>query len=247
MRHVARCSNAHAMGCCRQFFSSCVHVASSREKYPPWWEAGQTSAMPAAAAPRVLFVHGLESGVHGLKARFLDERFSHFCCVGMPKSSTAKACAEDYDECLQLQREALGAFKPDVIVGSSFGAAICLDLIGQGDWRGPAVLLCHAFRRVKPDARMPRLLSGVPYCLVHGKRDAVVPPEHSRALLEQALRNGKRKGGDELVRLVEADDTHGLKTVCGVRVDAPDSEPLPRELQLDCLVRDVWEVALSLK
>ena len=59
----------------------------------------------------------------------------------MPKSRTAISCAQDYEECLELQREALRSFKPDVIVGSSFGGGLCLDLIGRGDWTGPAVLL----------------------------------------------------------------------------------------------------------
>ena len=72
----------------------------------------------AAAAPRVLFVHGLESGVQGYKARYLAERFSHCCCVAMPKSSSAFRSADDYEECIQLQKQALSSFKPDVLVGS---------------------------------------------------------------------------------------------------------------------------------
>eukprot|EP01052_Picozoa_sp_SAG31_P049416 SAG31_NODE_10811_length_1094_cov_1.407035_1_plen_169_part_00 len=114
----------------------------------------------SAAPPRALFVHGLESGVHGLKARFLAEKFSHSRCVAMPKSHSAKSCVEDYEECLELQREALRSFKPDVIVGSSFGGGLCLDLIGRGDWTGPAVLLCQAFRlarrRFQPTAARQR-------------------------------------------------------------------------------------------
>ena len=91
---------------------------------------------------------------------------------------------------------------------------------------------------------MPQLLPGVPYCLVHGKRDDVVPPEHTKVLWEQAVRrNTEIKGGGELVRLVEPDDTHGLRTVCGLPAKDPESQPLPQALLLDSLVWDLWEAA----
>lgn len=206
-----------------------------------------SAASSMSEGPRVLFVHGLESGVHGLKARFLAERFEHSHIVAMPNSGTAKQSAKDYDECRKLQVDAIESFRPDVIVGSSFGGAICMDLIGRGHWKGPAVILCHAFQLVKPDAPVPKLLPGVPYCLVHGKRDAVVPPEHSRAVVEQAaLRNADIEGGDRLVTLIEPDDTHGLRTVCGLPAKDSKSEPLPPQFLLDCLVQGVWEQSRTL-
>ena len=216
-----------------------------------------SSAAAEPRQPRVLYVHGLESGVHGLKARFLAEKFADSRCVAMPNSPTAKRSAEDYEECLELQREAIDYFCPDVIVGSSFGGGLCLDLIGRGHWEGPAVLLCQAFQLARPKERVPWLLAGVPYCLVHGKRDAVVPPEHSHALKTgAAVYNSHRvEDPESLVRLVEPDDTHGLKTTCGVPANPyqyewrqpgyhgpgeSEAQPLPRELWLDRLVQDLW-------
>ena len=217
-----------------------------------------SSAAAEHRQPRVLYVHGLESGVRGLKARFLAEKFADTRCVAMPNSPTAKRSAEDYEECLELQREAVDSFKPDVIVGSSFGGGLCLDLIGRGHWEGPAVLLCQAFQLARPKERVPWLLPGVPYCLVHGRRDAVVPPEHSHALKTGAVVYNSHRVEDpeSLVRLVEPDDTHGLKTTCGVPADPyqyewrqpgyhgpgeSEAQPLPPELWLDRLVQDLWE------
>jgi hypothetical protein len=191
------------------------------------------------ASIRVLFIHGLESGTHGFKAQYLAE---HFCCrcVAMPKSGSAVRSSGDFEECVGLQERALDEFKPDVVVASSFGAAVCLELVGRGRWGGPCVLLAQAFTLLRPDAPPPRLLPDVPYCLVHGTKDAVVPIEHSRAL--------RATGSPGLVRLVEPDDTHGLRTVLGVRASHAQATPLPDHLQLRALVRDVasaWAAAAA--
>ena len=243
-----------------------AHEAARREE----------AARKAARPPRVLFVHGLESGPHGLKARYLAERFEHSLCVAMPNSATARSSVEDYEECLELQREALAVFKPDVIVGSSFGGALCLDLISRGFWIGPAVLLCPAHRNIMhrilrdpsrefpfrrgsdPHIRLPLLHlrrtfperrlypggstsgdhghpEGGPYVVVHGKRDTVVDIADSRALLAKAQ--------TACASLVEVDDGHGLKTLCGVPTDDPDAAPLPPPLLLDRLVWGLWDAA----
>ena len=267
--------------------------AAAREAARPAREAArrareaarrEEAARKAVLPPRVLFVHGLESGPHGLKARYLAERFEHSLCVAMPNSATAPSFVHDYEECLELQREALAAFKPDVIVGSSFGGALCLDLISRGFWRGPAVLLCPAHRNIMhrilrdpsrefpfrrgsdPHIRLPLLHlrrrfperrfypggtappawdasmsgdhghpEGGPYVVVHGKRDTVVDIADSRALLAKAQ--------TACASLVEVDDGHGLKTLCGVPTDDPDAAPLPPSLLLDRLVWGLWDAA----
>ena len=195
----------------------------------------EEAARKAARPPRVLFVHGLESGPHGLKARYLAERFEHSLCVAMPNSATARSSVEDYEECLELQREALAAFEPDVIVGSSFGGALCLDLISRGFWTGPAVLLCPAHRKIMHrDIKVwLDIRTGGPYILVHGKRDTIVDIADSRAVLAKAQ--------TACASLVEVDDGHGLKTLCGVPADDPDAVPLPPPLLLDRLVWGLWD------
>ena len=150
------------------------------------------------ATPRVLFMHGLESGPRGRKARHCAHHFSEFACPAMESSpfdprqrysvsrwaipylmlsSAAVASAlhnhksyqrapavlattlltlgglvplmrwrlrASVDSCVQLQRETIAQFKPDVIVASSWGSLVALRCIELGYWNGPAVLLAPA-------------------------------------------------------------------------------------------------------
>ena len=74
---------------------------------------------------------------------------------------------------------------------------------------------------------------GGAYVVVHGKRDTVVDIADSRALLAKAQ--------TACASLVEVDDGHGLKTLCGVPADDPDAVPLPPPLLLDRLVWGLWD------
>lgn len=105
---------------------------------------------------------------------------------------------------LAVQRHALGENTIDVVVGSSFGGAVALELVARGEWKGPTVLLCPAHRLLAGRARLtPTTLPATraQVLVVHGRQDEVVPPEHSRQLTE-----GTR------ARLIEVDDDHRLST-----------------------------------
>jgi predicted esterase YcpF (UPF0227 family) len=84
---------------------------------------------------RVHFIHGLEGSPQGAKPRFLAE---HFDTVA-PAMDTS-----DLPGAIATQEAALAASAPDVLVGSSFGGAIAVDLLARGVWRGPTVLLAPA-------------------------------------------------------------------------------------------------------
>mmetsp|Transcript_15048 Transcript_15048/g.34269 ORF Transcript_15048/g.34269 Transcript_15048/m.34269 type:complete len:246 (+) Transcript_15048:67-804(+) len=93
------------------------------------------------------------------------------------------------DRCAETHREALSTFKPDVLVGSSWGGAVALKCLEQGYWSGPTVLLApacgaagwwHAFWPAW-SPRLPPAVAGQ-VIVVHGTLDAVVPVEYSRAL-----------------------------------------------------------------
>lgn len=137
------------------------------------------------------FIHGLEGSPQGSKARLLAEHF---------EATTPAMDTGDFEACVALQAEALASFRPDVLVGSSFGGAVAVALLGRGLWRGPTLLLAQAALRTQPDARLPE---GVHVWLVHGRRDALVDPEESRRLA--------RTGSPERVRLIEVDDDHPLR------------------------------------
>ncbi|HEY5656663.1 MAG TPA: hypothetical protein VIY27_02630 [Myxococcota bacterium] len=141
--------------------------------------------------PRVQFIHGLEGSPQGSKARLLAEHFP---------TCTPAMDTRDFEASLAVQAEALETFRPDVLVGSSFGGAVAVELLARGLWRGPTLLLAQAAVRM---LEHPRLPEGVAIWLVHGTRDELIDVEESRALA--------RSGTPDLVRLIEVDDDHPLR------------------------------------
>ena len=142
---------------------------------------------------RVQVIHGLESNPQGAKARFLAAHFD----------ATAPAMdTRDLEGAIAAQAEALRAFRPDVLVGSSFGGAVAVALLDRGLWRGPTVLLAPAAARLDVPNRLP---DGVTVTVAHGVRDEIIPLEDSRALV--AGRDPSR------VRLIEVDDGHRLQSL----------------------------------
>eukprot|EP01099_Mayorella_cantabrigiensis_P005925 TRINITY_DN4847_c0_g1_i1.p1 TRINITY_DN4847_c0_g1~~TRINITY_DN4847_c0_g1_i1.p1 ORF type:complete len:248 (+),score=70.84 TRINITY_DN4847_c0_g1_i1:30-746(+) len=85
---------------------------------------------------RVQFIHGLEATIKGQKAQYLRTKFTNTAILQMDTSSP--------NDCLKQQIECLKTFQPDVIVGSSFGGALALELMALGFWKGPVVLLAPA-------------------------------------------------------------------------------------------------------
>jgi hypothetical protein len=103
---------------------------------------------------------------------------------------------------LAVQRAVLAAHRVDVVVGSSFGGAMALQLLGDGSFSGPTVLLCPAQELVAARAKraacaLPSDAQGV--IVVHGRQDQTVPIEHSRALVRGTA-----------ATLLEVDDDHRL-------------------------------------
>jgi len=140
---------------------------------------------------RVQFIHGLEGSPRGAKARQLAEHF----CASTPAMDTG-----DFAACVDVHADELRSFRPDVLVGSSFGGAVAVALLQRRLWWGPTLLLAQAALKRDANARLPE---GVRVWLVHGLRDGIVDPGDSRCL--------GRTGTAELVRLIEVDDDHSLR------------------------------------
>jgi len=140
---------------------------------------------------RVHFIHGLESSPRGDKARFFAE---HFDAVtpSMDTSHFPGAVATQRDA---LRAAAEAGTSPDVLVGSSFGGAIAVTLLAQGEWRGPTLLLAPAAHRLGVPNQLPE---GVFVTIVHGVEDELIPLADSRALAAT--------GAPRLVQLVEVAD-----------------------------------------
>jgi pimeloyl-ACP methyl ester carboxylesterase len=103
---------------------------------------------------------------------------------------------------VEVQRALLAANQVDVVVGSSFGGAVSLELLRSGAWKGPTVLLCPAHRLVAGRAwlaapSLPADASRV--VVVHGRQDETVPLDHSRSLVKGTA-----------AKLIEVDDGHRL-------------------------------------
>ena len=103
---------------------------------------------------------------------------------------------------LAVQLALLAANQIDVVVGSSFGGAVAVELLHTGAWKGRTVLLCPAHRLVAgrawlPASTLPADASHV--VVVHGRQDETVPIDHSRALVKGTA-----------AKLIEVDDQHRL-------------------------------------
>jgi hypothetical protein len=139
---------------------------------------------------RIQFAHGLASTPLGNKARLFAQHFD---------ALTPEMDTSNLESCVRVHEAALASFRPDLLIGSSFGGAIAVALLERGLWRGPTLLLAQAARYYMPSCRLP---DGVRVTLVHAPQDEVVDVEGSRALA--------KTGTPELVELIEVDDDHAL-------------------------------------
>lgn len=129
----------------------------------------------------------------------------------------ALATRRAFSRSVDVQRRALEEGSFDVVVGSSFGGAVGLELLLCGAWRGPTVLLCPAHERVAerawraPPPGLAALGAAARQVLVvHGRADEVVPFAHAQRLVAGSA-----------AQLLEVDDDHRLTataTTEGLRV-----------------------------
>lgn len=147
--------------------------------------------MQVAHPLKVQFAHGLEGSPTGNKATVLSAAFD----VHTPSMNV-----RDIPSCIALHERALEDFKPDVLIGSSFGGAIVLALLRSGAWRGPTLLLAQAALGYDPSSRLP---PDAHVWLVHGTSDELIDVDDSRRLAAT--------GQAPWVRLLEVDDDHALR------------------------------------
>jgi hypothetical protein len=99
-----------------------------------------------------------------------------------------KALANSFAACVEIQRAALLEDQPDIVVGSSWGGAVVVELMRQGVWNGKTVLLAPAVHRVcmktkQGDSReIARQLRGKRIIIFHDPTDDVVPFADSEVL-----------------------------------------------------------------
>ena len=116
---------------------------------------------------KILFLHGWKSVPGGLKPSYLIRHGHEVINPALPD--------EDFDEAVRIAQGEYDRHRPDVIVGSSRGGAVAMNLDSGST---PLVLLCPAWRRwgtattVKPGT-----------VILHAEADDVIPIAESRELV----------------------------------------------------------------
>jgi hypothetical protein len=150
---------------------------------------------------RILFLHGWHSVVGGVKPTFLKEADHEVLNPALDD--------DDFDLAVSTAQAEYDQHKPDVIVGSSRGGAVAMN-IDSGDT--PLILLCPAWRNwgtaktIKPNS-----------VILHSRQDDVIPFADSEELVANS--------GLPPETLIEVGDDHRL------------ADPEPLKAMLDACVR----------
>jgi len=146
---------------------------------------------------RILFLHGWQSIPGGVKPSYLAQHHHEVINPKLPY--------ENFVESVRIAQIELDKNRPDVIVGSSRGGAVAMNMKSGNI---PLVLLCPAWKKyggvqtVKPNTT-----------ILHSRADDVVPVSDSEELV--------RNSGLPLTALIETGNDHRLA----------DPEPLAKMLE----------------
>jgi alpha-beta hydrolase superfamily lysophospholipase len=146
---------------------------------------------------KILFLHGWQSVPGGVKPTYLAQHGHEVINTKLPD--------EDFEEVVKIAQEEFDKLQPQVIVGSSRGGAVTMNVRNSS---ARLVLLCPAWKKwdnartVKPDT-----------VILHSRADDVVPFADSEELV--------KKSGLPSSALIEVGNDHRLA----------DPEPLKAMLE----------------
>lgn len=116
---------------------------------------------------KILFLHGWQSVVGGVKPSYLASAGHEVINPKLPD--------EDFAEAVRIAQAELDRHRPDVVVGSSRGGAVAMNIAGRG---ARLVLLCPAWKRWGAARAVP------PGSVVlHSRGDDVIPFAESEELV----------------------------------------------------------------
>ena len=116
---------------------------------------------------KILFLHGWHSTPGGRKPTYLSG-------LGYQVENPA-LCPDDFTKACSAAQVAYDRFKPDVVVGSSRGGAVAMNL-RRG--KTPLVLMCPAYQHWGEI----KTVTG-PVLILHSRGDEVIPFHHSEELV----------------------------------------------------------------
>ncbi len=119
---------------------------------------------------KILYLHGWKSVCGGAKPSYLAEQGHEVTEPELPE--------DDFDEALRIAQAELERIAPDVVVGSSRGGALAMNL-DAGDV--PLVLLCPAWKHW---GQAGKVKTGTQ--ILHSREDEVIPFDETLELLRNS-------------------------------------------------------------
>jgi hypothetical protein len=145
---------------------------------------------------RILFLHGWNSVVGGVKPTYLKDHGHEVINPALPH--------EDFPAAVQIAQAALNHHRPQVVVGSSRGGAVAMN-IDSGD--AGLVLLCPAWKRYG-QADVVKAAT----VILHSRADDVIPFADSQELAERCGAMLIEVGSDH--RLADPEPLEAMLRAC---------------------------------
>ena len=175
-------------------------------------------------AMKIMFLHGWHSVVGGVKPTYLANA-GH-------EVSNPKLDDDDFSVALQVAQTTFDTHCPDVIVGSSRGGAIAMNIMSG---ETPLVLLCPAWKRWGTAKSTKKRTA-----ILHSRADDVIPFENSEELLlNSGLGTGAliETGSDH--RLADPTSLAVMLWLCEVLGNGRELPPVDDEDQYDLQSGDI--------
>jgi alpha-beta hydrolase superfamily lysophospholipase len=154
---------------------------------------------------KILFLHGWTSKPSGVKPTFLAQ---HGHTVINPKLPD-----EDFREAIRIAQAEFDQHRPDVIVGSSRGGAVAMNIDSDNT---PLVLLCPAWKKWGTARNIKKNTT-----ILHSRADDVIPFADSEELvtnsglpasaLIEIGQDHRLADPDPLKKMLYACETHGTR------------------------------------
>ena len=154
------------------------------------------------------------------------------------------------NNCMEIQTKVIKQFEPDVIVASSFGAAVVVFGTLEQRFKAPIVLCASAHEKAhqemfdywieskkdKDGKKGLKIPSDVPAIIIHGANDYTVPVEHSRRLYEILQADKARKDLKTLTKYHEIpDEEHRLRSILSMSSSIKKGQTLLETSVLECI------------